>query len=182
MLFRADELFQIKVDENAVFPLNISFDYDKNANQTLNQPGIFFMMYKGELIYIGYANREDALSRMKKQLEGITLRGKNVSFNEQCKSTVKNSETLKSFFSDSQLNRENSTQTSPKRILFAENHWQDFAFLDEDILKNFVFNWYPIDCDIPRKCNALKAVLKPRCNQEGLLQGDYLELVEKLNL
>jgi hypothetical protein len=182
MLFRADELFQIKVDENAVFPLNLSFDYEKNANETLNQPGIFFMLYKGELIYIGYANREDALSRMKKQLEGITLRGKNVSFNEQCKSTVKNSETLKSFFSDSKLNRENSTQTSPKRILFAENHWQDFASLDECILKNFVFDWYPIKSDIENKCEELKTMLKPRCNQEGVLQGDYDELVKKLNL
>jgi hypothetical protein len=105
MLFQANELFQIKVDENAVFPLNLIFDYEINANETLNQPGIFFMLYKGELIYIGYAIQQEALDRM-----------------------------------------------------------------------------HPIDCDIPRKCNALKTVLKPRCNQEGLLQGDYVELVKKLNL
>jgi hypothetical protein len=182
MLFQANELFQIRVDENAVFPLNLIFDFDKNANVTLNQPGIFFMMYKGELIYIGYAIQQEALDRMHRQLETITLRGSSVSFNDLAVSTIRNSKTISPFFTNTMLERRNGFETSQKRILFAENHWQDFAFLDEDILKNFVFNWYPIDCNIPRKCNALKAVLKPRCNQEGLLQGDYVELVEKLNL
>ena len=181
MLFRADELFQISIDRNAAFPLNLSFEYNKNLNEILNQSGIFFMMYNGELLYIGYANKEDSFSRMKKQLEGITLRGKNVSFNETCKSTIKNSEILNAFFPDVQLNQEKSTHTSPKRILFAENHWQEFAFLDQSILKNFVFDWFPVESEVEEKCNELKAMLKPRCNQEGVLQREYERLVEKLN-
>lgn len=180
MLFQANELFQIKVDENAVFPLNLSFDYDKNANETLNQAGVFFMMYKGELIYIGYAIQQEALDRMRRQLETITLRGSNVALNDLAVATIRNSKTISPFFINTMLERRNGFETSQKRILFAENHWQDFAFLDECILKNFVFDWNPIDSDISSKCNALKEMLKPRCNQEGVLQRKYEGLVEKL--
>ncbi len=180
MFFKADELFQIKVDQNAVFPLNLIFDYEKNANETLNQPGIFFMLYKGELIYIGYAIQQEALDRMHRQLETITLRGSSVSFNDLAVSTIRNSKTISPFFTNTMLERRNGFETSQKRILFAENHWQDFAFLDQCILKNFVFDWYPIDSDIPSKCNALKEMLKPRCNQEGILQREYEGLINKL--
>lgn len=180
MLFCADELFKIKVDVDAAFPLNLIFDYDKNANQTLNQPGIFFMMYKGELIYIGYAIQQEALDRMRRQMETITLRGFNVAFNDLAVTTIRNSKILSPYFTNTMLERRNGFETSQKRILFAENHWQDFAFLDECILKNFVFDWYPIDSDIPSKCKALKEMLKPRCNQEGVLQREYEGLIEKL--
>jgi hypothetical protein len=180
MLFRANELFQIKVDENAMFPLNLSFDYNKNANETLNQPGIFFMLYKGELIYIGYAIQQEALDRMHRQLEGVSLRGSRVSFNDLAVATIRNSKTISPFFTNTMLKRRNGFETSQKRILFAENHWQEFAFFDQSILKNFVFDWFPVELDVEEKCNELKAMLKPRCNQEGVLQREYEGLINNL--
>jgi hypothetical protein len=177
--FTADELFQISIERNASFPLNLSFDYNKNANETLNQPGIFFMMYKGELIYIGYAIQQEVLDRMRRQLVTITLRGLNVVFKDLAVTTIRNSKILSPHFTNTMLERRNGVETSQKRILFAENHWQDFAFLDECILKNFVFDWYPIKSNIENKCKELKTMLKPRCNQEGVLQRGYVGLIEK---
>jgi hypothetical protein len=113
---------------------------------------------------------------MKKQLEGITLRGKNLAFNDSCQETIKKSNILNPFFSDSILAQKKSVETSPKRILFAEQHWKNFAFLDETILRNFIFHWFPTDSNVEEKCSELKKILRPRCNKEGVLTSEYKNL------
>jgi hypothetical protein len=175
--FKADEIFDLSVNTNAVFPLNLELVPKKNLASKLNNSGIYFLTYKDELIYIGYAVKEDAISRMKKQLEGITLRGKNLVFNDLCQETIQKSNILNSFFSDAILAQKKSVETSPKRIFFAENHWKDFAFLDQYILSNFVFHWFPMDSDIKEKCAQLKKQLLPRCNEEGVLPTEYKNLL-----
>jgi len=119
--------------------------------------------------------------RMKKQLEGITLRGKNLAFKNPSRKTIRKSDILNSFFSDTILTQKKSIETSPKRILFAEQHWKDFAFLDEKILRNFVFHWFPIDANVEEKCSELKKLLRPRCNKEGLLFKDFWGVINELN-
>ena len=130
------------------------------------------MTYKDELIYIGYADKQDALLRMKMQLEGVTLRGTNVAFRKNSVDTIRNSHTLKHFFNPSIL-RENGYETTPKRILFAENHWKDFAFLDDCMLKNFAFGWFAVETNVAERCELLKEKFHPRCNKEGYLPKDY---------
>jgi hypothetical protein len=179
--FNANDLFQVEVDNASSFPLNLGFVPKKNLASKLNNSGIYFLTYKGELIYIGYAIKEDAISRMKKQLEGITLRGKNLVFNDLCQETIQKSNILNSFFSDAILARKKSVETSPKRILFAEQHWKDFAFLDQYILSNFVFHWFPLDSDVAKKCAELKNHLLPRCNNEGVLPSEYEYLLKPIN-
>jgi hypothetical protein len=178
--YNASDIFEIHVDPKGVFPLNLEFIPQKNLESKLSDSGIFFLTYKDELIYIGYADKEDALSRMQKQLEGITLRGKNLAFKKTSKQTIQKSTILNSFFSDTLLAQKKSVETSPKRILFAEQHWKDFAFLDEKILRNFVFHWFPIDANVEEKCKTLKAMLKPRCNQEAVLTSNYKNLIKNL--
>ena len=180
MLFRADELFQISVDENAEYPLNLEFIIKDSNKKELQGSGIFFITFKDELIYIGFADRQDALDRMNRQLETITLRGSGVAFNEISENTILNSVVLRPFFNNDMLGKINGNVTSQKRVLFAENHWKDFAFLDECILKNFAFDWFPVASDVEQKCNQLKKKFHPRCNQEGFLTGDFERAINQL--
>jgi hypothetical protein len=178
--YNAADIFEIQVDSKGVFPLNLEFVSKKNLLTILDNSGIYFLTYKGELIYIGYAVKEDVLSRMKKQLEGITLRGKNLAFNDTCQETIQKSTILKSFFFDAILAQKRNTETSINRIQFAEQHWRDFAFLDETIIRNFVFHWFPTNANVEEKCKTLKAMLKPRCNQEAVLTSNYNDLIKNL--
>jgi hypothetical protein len=179
--YNAADIFEIQVDSKGVFPLNLEFVSKKNLLTILDNSGIYFLTYKDELIYIGYAVQENVLSRMNKQLEGITLRQKNLTFNPSCQKTIKKSTILKSFFSDAILAQKRNTETSINRIQFAEQHWRDFAFLDETIIRNFVFHWFPIDTNVEEKCAQLKKQLRPRCNQEGVSQNDFSEKIKSLN-
>jgi hypothetical protein len=172
MLFRADELFDISADANAAFPLNLEFIIKDSNKKELQGSGIYFMTYKGELIYIGFADKQDALLRMKMQLEGVTLRGKNVAFRKNSVDAIRNSHILKHFFNPSIL-RENGYETTPKRILFAENHWKDFAYLDEYVLNNFAFDWFAVENNVAERCELLKDKFHPRCNSQGFLTKDY---------
>ena len=178
--YSADEIFELSVDPKAAFPLNLEFAKRKEFPK-FKDTGIFFLAYKDELIYIGYSVKEDAILRMRKQLEGITLRGENLIFNDSCISVIQNSKTLNPFFPASILNQQKSTETSPKRILFAEHHWKDFAFLDQYILSNFVFHWFPLGSEVEKKCNKLKQQLRPRCNKEGVLPSVYENLLKSIN-
>jgi hypothetical protein len=178
MLFRADELFQISVDPNAVFPLNLEFIIKDSNKKEMQGSGIYFMTYKDELIYIGYADRQEALDRMNRQLETITLRGSRIEFNERSENTILNSVVLRPFFNYEMLGKRNGYVTSQRRVLFAENHWKDFAFLDDCMLKNFAFDWFPIEKEIKEKCKTLKKKFRPRCNEEGFLHGDFERFVK----
>jgi hypothetical protein len=179
--FNANDLFQVEVDNASSFPLNLDFVPKKNLIPIFDNSGIYFLTYKDELIYIGYAVKEDVLSRMKKQLEGITLRGKNLAFKNPSRKTIRKSDILNSFFSDTILTQKKSIETSPKRILFAEQHWKDFAFLDETILQNFIFHWFPIDANVEEKCSELKKLLRPRCNKEGDMPSKYENILKSIN-
>jgi hypothetical protein len=169
----AAKLFQLEVDSDCIFPLNIKFEATEDAKQKINSTGIYFLTYKGELLYIGYAVQQEALDRMRRQLEGITLRGSRVAFNDLAVLTIENSDILRPFFNATILERRNGFVTSEKRVLFAENHWKDFAFLDKCILSNFAFDWFPVDSDVEEKCNQLKNKFHPRCNNEGSLPRDF---------
>lgn len=179
--YNAADIFEIQVDSKGVFPLNLEFVSKKNLLTILDNSGIYFLTYKDELIYIGYAVKEDVLSRMKKQLEGITLRGKNLAFNDSCQETIKKSNILNPFFSDSILAQKKSVETSPKRILFAEQHWKDFAFFNETILRNFVFHWFSTNANVVEKCAELKKLLRPRCNMEGVSPSGYKDFMNSVN-
>ena len=171
--FPASELFEIKTTDNQAFPLNLEFETTNFSKETFETPGIFFLTYRDELIYIGHADKQDAIERIKRQLETITLRGNHVGFNELSKQTIEQSKILNSHFSSSVLEKSTGFMTSEKRILFAENHWNDFSILDNSMLNRFKIYWFPNDENLASKCKNLKDKLKPRCNLEGILPKDF---------
>jgi hypothetical protein len=171
--FPASELFEIKVRDNQVFPLNLEFEKTIFSKETFETPGIFFLTYREELIYIGHAEKQDAIERIKRQLETITLRGNHVGFNELSRETIEQSKILNSHFSSSILEKSTGNITSEKRILFAENQWNDFSILDNSMLNRFKIYWFPSNENLSVKCNELKDKLRPRCNSEGILPKDF---------
>jgi hypothetical protein len=44
--FPASELFEIKVRDNQVFPLNLEFEKTFFSKETFETPGIFFLTYR----------------------------------------------------------------------------------------------------------------------------------------
>jgi hypothetical protein len=171
--YPANELFEIKVQDNQAFPLNLEFKKTFFSKETFETPGIFFLTYREELIYIGHADQQDAIERIKRQLETITLRGNHIGFNELSKQTIEQSKILNSHFSSSVLEKSTSYMTSEKRILFTENHWNDFSILDKFILSRFKIYWFPSNKNLAAKSKELKDKLKPRCNLEGILPKDF---------
>ena len=178
--YSAAKLFQLEVDSNCIFPLNIKFEATEYAKQEINSTGIYFLTYKGELLYIGYAVQQEALDRMRRQLEGITLRGSKVAFNDLAVLTIENSDILRPFFSSTILERRNGFVTSEKRVLFAENHWKDFSSIDKVVLANFDFHWFAIKENVATICTELRSKFHPRCNDEGFLPRDYKRELNQL--
>ena len=170
MLFRADELFQISVDLQQNFPLNLSFELNNNSHLDFQGPGIYFMYYKTELIYIGFfypsqKNRDVRTERMNKELATITMRGKQVTMNVTSNKALDQSAHLQNI----PRRPQGDFLTSPKRVRFADRNWSEFQHID--FLKHFSFYWFKEDKKLGRTRNELKAVtkqlinfFKPTCN------------------
>jgi hypothetical protein len=167
----AVEVFNIEKDNSSTFPLNLTFKLKDPLSDRLNGPGIYFLYYKTELIYIGYYEKGNGaddvrVQRWIKELATITMRGKQVVFSsaaaqehQKCKSYPK----FKGKISD------NGYQTSVNRVAFADANWQDFQ--NEDFLKDFSFYWFPNEKgthptneELKLTTNQLKTYYKPTCN------------------
>ena len=165
--YTASELFTFHVTGN--YPLDVDFVPIKQLPRELRHSGVYLLFFKQELIYIGYADKELAISRFEKQLSTVTLRGRKVSFNTVSQKAVLNSQELPQSLKKAVLSLdEDGFETSLRRIAFAEKHWPLFSRLDHDILKDFVFLWFPYDpCltnSLPEICDEWKRNLKPICN------------------
>jgi hypothetical protein len=87
MLLRAEELFRITIDSNSVFPLNLNLELFDDSQPMFQGPGIYFMYYKTELVYIGFfypsqKNRDVRKERMLKEIATITMRSNQVVFSK----------------------------------------------------------------------------------------------------
>jgi hypothetical protein len=170
MLFRADELFQIKVDGNAVFPLNLSYEVPSNSLPEFQGPGIFFMYYKTELVYIGFfypsqKGRDVRKERMNKELATISMRGSQVTMNPTSNTALDRSRNLQK----APRKPKGDFVTSKKRVEFADKNWNEFK--TNDFLEDFKFYWFKEDKKLGRTRDDLKALskhlinfYKPTCN------------------
>jgi hypothetical protein len=169
--FRADELFTLIIDGKATYPLNLEFSLKPlEDNAIFKNPGIYSIHYLGELIYLGFSQNQDDIrkTRWVRQLATITIRGNNIQFSSKAHKALIKSE-LWPYYSHLNLEIENKDfQTSKNRVSFASCHKNEFLILDETVLKNFVFIWYPLPghSNIESKCEELKKQYKPRCNEE----------------
>lgn len=173
--FKATEIFKIVLIEGKKYPLNINFKVvGREQEDAFSNSGLFTIHYKGELIYIGYSNTNSDIrtSRWVRQIATITLRGEDVCFSESASNALLQNDNLKFFFDSEIIQNDNvDFQTSINRVLFAAEHWNEFAVLSQNTLSHFIFNWYPnistkSIIDLENLCNALKKQYKPRCNKE----------------
>jgi hypothetical protein len=170
MFFKADELFQIKVDGNTASPLNLSFEVPSDSLPEFQGPGIFFMYYKTELVYIGFfypgqKNRDVRKERMIKELATITMRGSHVTMNPTSNKALDGSRNLQNV----PRKPKGDFLTSKKRVEFADKNWNEFK--TNDFLEDFKFYWFKEDKKLGRTRNELKTLTnqlikfyKPTCN------------------
>ena len=172
MLLNANDIFRITIDSNSVFPLNLSFELTDDSQPSFQGPGIYFMYYKTELVYIGFfypsqKNRDVRKERMLKEIATITMRGNKVVFSnnafnahQQCV----NYPIYQGEISD------NGFQTSKNRVEFTDKNWSEFQ--NNEFLNGFSFYWIKEDKNIGRTreeleqlTNQLREFYKPTCNR-----------------
>jgi hypothetical protein len=170
MLLKAEEHLNLIVDSNQPFPLNLSFELSQDIHPDFQGPGIFFIYYKTELIYIGFfypsqKNRDVRKERMNKELATITMRGKLVTMNATSNKALDQSVHLQNI----PRRPQGDFLTSPKRVRFADRNWSEFQ--NDKFLKDFSFYWFKEDKKLGRTKKELQAVTKqlinfykPTCN------------------
>ena len=168
--FSADSLFSISQDTACTFPLNLDFTLNHAKESRFSGPGIYFMYYYEELIYIGSffpsgKNRDVRFERFNKELETITMRGKHVTFNNASIKALQQSTNLKSLIPK----LKGDFQTAKKRVEFADKHWKELQ--TNDFLKAFTFYWFKkengsrVDSkSLTHLKNQLIKFYKPTCN------------------
>jgi len=125
--FSANSLFSVAPDAVFTFPLNLDFTLNHAKESRFSGPGIYFMYYYEELIYIGSffpsgKNRDVRFERFNKELETITMRGKHVTLNNASIKALQQSTNLKSLIPK----LKGDFQTSKKRVEFADKHWKEY--------------------------------------------------------
>jgi hypothetical protein len=165
--YTSSDLFDVSF--SGTFPLDVEFAPKNHLPDELSQRGIYLMFFEQHLIFIGFSDKETAIRRFEKQLSTITLRGRNTSFNSKSRTAVSNSVVLSQVFDQSILIiNKRVFETSPRRIAFAEKHWNLFSQLNQALLNHFVFVWFPYNqcftASLPEICKEWKRNLKPICN------------------
>lgn len=175
--YTLNELFTIQRKDSLLFPFNLVFNPTDLAYNALDFTGLFYLFYKGELLYIGEGNNgrvsETPTKRIQKQLSTITLRGADVCFKEQGIDLILSIPELNSFVTADLLNNlPKKSQTSINRIHFAAEQWETFAFLENKGLEHFTLvikdlKDLKVDAsELKTKCNTEKNKYLPRCNKE----------------
>jgi hypothetical protein len=169
--FKADEIFDLIVDTNAVFPLNLDFVLKDKKSQDFSGPGIYFLYYKEELVYIGYffpneQTRDVRYERMNKEIASISMRGREVVFSQNAFDAHQQCSKYPIFQGEISVN---GFQTSVKRIEFADENWNSFQAID--FLCDFTFYWFKEEKNLNRSREELEHVTKqlrkfykPTCN------------------
>jgi len=172
--FVASDLFNVSV--SGVYPSEIIFSL---KNQYVNEnrlrgPGIYFLYFKEELVYIGFYSGSKKINnvaseRFVKELETISMRGIHVSFNKTSLQTLNSCSLLSSSFQNPR-HGDNGCLTSKKRIIFAEKNWIELSQNPQNWLSDFAFHWHQkssvnktkIEIDLLTK--YLKQFYKPTSN------------------
>jgi len=172
-LFNLSNHINFSVVERTQFPCNLKFDNQVSDFQ-FNVPGIFFLYYRSELIYIGFTNNhQDVIAeRIVRQLATITLRDYRIQFTPSALRVLKGNEIFDTYFNlPSPAVANVDFVTSVNRVNYAAYHWDEFKDFNSETLSRFEFDWYPnpdlkICNSIQELCQQLKNLYRPRCNQE----------------
>ena len=169
--YSADEIFELSVDSKAVFPLNLEFEIKDKKSPNIPGPGLYFLYFKDELVYIGFfypdGDKRDArIERMKKEIVTISMRGREVVFTQTASDSHKQCVNYPIFQGEIS---QNGFQTSVNRVNFADKNWDDFK--TNNFLCDFSFYWFPEEKNLGRTrneladlTNQLRKFYKPTCN------------------
>lgn len=173
--FKLSEHLQFKEVDKAQFPCNLEIESIPSASSDeFKKPGIFFLYYRGELIYIGFTNNnQDVIAeRVVRQLASITLRDLRIQFTEAALRELRDNEVFKAYFNiPAPVVSNKDFVTSVNRVKYAAHHWDEFKNFSVETLSRFEMEWYPNPdlngCNsIEKLCQQLKDQYEPRCNQE----------------
>jgi hypothetical protein len=179
--YTADSLFQVETVESGKinktqldfkFPFNLNFKIKIKKTEEFKGPGIYCTSYKNEVIYIGsYNSFKPAIihDRWKKHIMTFTNRGYRLGFN-----SVNNQylipETLRQYFDQEREWRycDTGTVTSPNRLLFVLDNFEEFKYSDDNsLIQDFSFYYCQMsqtkDCILQIEQELIKG-LNPRCN------------------
>jgi hypothetical protein len=157
------------------FPCNLEFESIASASAAeYKKPGIFFLFYRGELIYIGYTdNNQDVIAeRVVRQLATITLRDHRIQFTSAAINALRGNEIFNTYFNlPAPVIANKDFVTSVNRVKYAAQHWDEFKNFNAETLSRFEMEWYPNPDlkghgSVEELCQQLKDHYKPRCNQE----------------
>ena len=174
---KLSEYIQFKVvnTNKNQFPCNLEFESIASANAAeYKKPGIFFLFYRGELIYIGYTgNNQDVIAeRIVRQLATITLRDHRIQFTSAAINALRGNDIINTYFNlPEPVVASVDFVTSVNRVKYAAQHWDEFKNFNSETLSRFEMEWYPNPdlkgCNsIEALCQQLKNHYKPRCNEE----------------
>jgi hypothetical protein len=173
--FKLSGRIQFKEVDKTQFPCNLEFESIPSASlDEFKTPGIFFLYYRGELIYIGLTNNnQDVIAeRVVRQLATITLRDHRIQFTQAALDELHSSEISNTYFNLPEPVVANiDFVTSVNRVKYAAHHWDEFKNFNSETLSRFEMEWYPNPdlkgCNsIEELCQQLKDLYRPRCNQE----------------
>ena len=168
--YLAAELFLEKLHTND--PLNILNTEFLLTSHTdsFDGPGLYFMYYEKELVYIGYffgSKKEDVRKeRWTKELETISMRGQRVGFNE---ASFRELQKSKNIHINNPKIKDTGCLTSRKRILFADKNWNVLSQHPKNWLSKFSFTWVPNKAtrtkkELEKLTKTLREFYKPSCN------------------
>jgi hypothetical protein len=167
--------FKVVNSTKIQFPCNLEFECITSASShDFENSGIFFLYYRGELIYIGYTqNYEHVIAeRVVRQLATITLRDHRLQFSSAALAKLRESVISNTYFHQPEPAVANvDFVTSVNRINYAAHHWDEFKNFNTETLSRFEVDWHPNPdlkgCNsIEERCQQLKNQYKPRCNKE----------------
>ena len=169
-LFTASDLFEVKETDNQAFPLNLEFEIRPQNSGNFKVPGIYFLYYKNELVYIcsffkSVQKNDVRIQRWTKELATISMRGWQTTMNDTSNKALDNSINLRNIY----RKPKGDFLSSKKRIEFADLNWNELS--TNIFLKDFTFHWFPEEKNLarPKKqleilTKQLREFYKPRCN------------------
>lgn len=164
--FSVDKIFRLDTLSNILHPFNLEF-VKRNNVDALHGNGYFYLTYKNEIIYIGASAGRDEIieSRIKKQLETITLRSNRVSFSKEASQTFQQ---IKNFRGININRKDNGCESSSNKVKFADENWDEFSRLSDHILADFDLYWVELSnlslAEIESIVNLSKRIINPKCN------------------
>jgi hypothetical protein len=170
--FIASELFDFL--NNGDFPLDLSFLLKKEfvEDSMLKSNGVYAMMFKDELLYIGSYSGDGNVAevRWQNELQTHSLRGCNVGFTPAAWNTLQGTQNLR-LSNFPHVVEDTGYLTSAKRVLFAEENWSLLNENAEKWLSYFSFCWMPVSKELNKSkneieelSNLLRKFYNPRCN------------------